>query len=103
MNWKFNRMRRFKRVKRKDNSVSLVAKNKEEEASKVVVSEAPSRNVGERKHEAENDKGKTEIEDELVHQEDLYDIDEYLSFMSRKFSKLMFKRNPAMLKSIPHF
>ena len=51
----------------------------------------------------ERDKGKAEIEEELVHQEDLDDIDEYLAFMSKRFSKLKFKRNPAMSKSIPSY
>ena len=81
---------------RKEKSVSLVAKNKEvweEEASGVVVSEAPRRNAGESKLEAGKGKDKTEIEDESMHQEDL---DDYLSFLSSRFSKLMFKRNPSM-------
>ena len=38
-----------------------------------------------------------------MHQEDLDDIDEYLAFMSRRFSKLKFKRNPALSKSIPNY
>ena len=68
---------------RKDKSVALVAKNKEvreEEASVVAVSEAPSRNVSEGKLEAGKGKGKVETEDESMHQEDLDDIDEYLAF-----------------------
>ena len=71
---------------RKDKSVALVAKNKEvwEESSGVVVSEAPSRNVGESKLEAGKGKGKAKIEDESMHQEDLDDIDDYLAFLSRR-------------------
>ena len=38
-----------------------------------------------------------------MHIEDLDDIDEYLAFMSRRFSKLKFKRNPTMSKSIPSY
>ena len=66
----------------------------------MVVTEAPSKIAGENRHEAEKGKRKAEIEEESVHQEDLDDIDEYLSFMSRRFSNLKFKRNPAMSKSI---
>ena len=51
----------------------------------------------------ERAKAKTEIEDESVHQEDLDDIDDYLAFMSRRFSMLKFKRNPSMSKSIPSY
>ena len=85
---------------RKDKSVALVAKNKEEEANEVVISEASSRNAGESKQEAGKGKGKAKTEDESVYQEDLDDIDKYITFMSRRFSKLKFKRNTAMSKSI---
>ena len=96
-------MEDIEKGQRKDKSISLVAKNKEEETSEVVVSEASSMNAGERKQEAGKGKGKAEIEDESVHQEDLDDIDEYLAFMSRRFYKLKFKKNPAMSKSIPNY
>ena len=46
---------------------------------------------------------KAKTKEESVHQEDLDDIDEYLAFMSRRFSKLKFKRNPAMSKSISNY
>ena len=69
----------------------------------MVVTEAPSRIVGESRQEAGKDKGKSETKEESVHQEDLDDIDEYLAFMSRKFSKLQFKRNPSMSKRIPSY
>ena len=93
----------IKKGQRKDKSVALVAKNKEEETSEGVVVEAPIKIAGENRQEAGKGKGKTEIEEESVHQEDFDDIDEYLAFMSRKFSKLKFKRNPAMCKSIPSY
>ena len=38
-----------------------------------------------------------------MHQEDLDDIDEYLAFLYRRFSKLKFKRNPSMSKSTPSY
>ena len=38
-----------------------------------------------------------------MHQEDLDDIDEYLSFLLRRFSKLKFKRNTSMSKPIPSY
>ena len=88
---------------RKDKSVALVAKNKEEETSEVVVTEAPSKIAGESRLKAGKGKGKAEIEEESVHQEDLDDIDEYLAFMSRRFSNRKFKRNPAMSKSTPSY
>ena len=88
---------------RKDKAVALVAQNKEDETSEGVVVEAPSKIAGENRQEAGKGKGNTEIEEESVHQEDLDDIDEYLAFMSRRFSKLKFKRNPAMSKSIPSY
>ena len=88
---------------RKDKSVALVAKSKEEETSEGVVVEAPSRIAGENKQDAGKGKSKEESEDESVHQENLDDIDEYLAFMSRRFSKLKFKRNPALSKSIPSY
>ena len=88
---------------RKDKSVALVAKNKEEETSEVVFTEPPSRNAGESRQKAGKSKDKAEIEEESVHQEDLDDIGEYLSFMSMRFSKIKFKRSPAMSKSIPSY
>ena len=69
----------------------------------MVVSEAPNRNAGKSKLEAEKGKGKAAIEDESVHQKDLDDIDDYLAFLSRRFSKLKLKRNPDMSKSIPSY
>ena len=38
-----------------------------------------------------------------MNQEDLDDIDEYLTSLSRRFSKLKFKRNPCVSRSTPHF
>ena len=84
---------------RKDKSVALFAKNKEEKTSEGVVVEAPNRIAGENRQNA----GKEEIEEESVHQKNLDDIDEYLAFMSRRFCKLKFKRNLAMSKSIPSY
>ena len=63
-------------------------------------SEAPRRNVGEGKLEAGKGKSKAETNDELMNQEDLDDIDEYLAVLSRRFSKLKFKRNTSMSKPI---
>ena len=56
---------------RKDKSVALVAKNKEEETSEGVVVEAPSKIAGENRQNAGKDKGKEETEEESVHQETL--------------------------------
>ena len=87
----------------KDKSVALAAKTKEEKIGEGVVVEAPSRIAGENKQDAGKGKSKEESEDELVHQENLDDIDEYLAFMSRRFSKLKFKKNLALYKSIPGY
>ena len=38
-----------------------------------------------------------------MNQDDLDKIDEYLAFLSRRFSKLKFKRNPYVLKSVPSY
>ena len=48
-------------------------------------------------------KGKADDEEESSNQDDLDEIDEYLAFLSRRFSKLKFKRNPNMSKSISQF
>ena len=77
---------------RKDKSVALVVKSKEEETSEGVVVEAPNRIAGENKYDAGKGKSKEESEDESVLQENLDDIDEYLAFMSRRFYKLKFSR-----------
>ena len=66
-------------------------------------SEAPSRNAGEGKLKAGKGKGKAETEDESMHQEYLDDIYEYIAFLSRRFSKLKFKRNTSMSKPIPSY
>ena len=50
----------IKMGKRKDKSVALVAKNKEEETSEVVVYKAPSRYASESKQEAGKGKSKAE-------------------------------------------
>ena len=91
----------IKKGQRKDKSVALVAKGKEEETSEEVVVEAPSIIAGENKQDAGKGKSKKESEDESVHQENLDNIDEYLAFISTRFPTLKFKRNPAMSKSIP--
>ena len=69
----------------------------------MVVTEAPSNNAGKNRQEDGKGKKKAETKEESVHHEDLDDIDEYLAFMSRRFSKLKFKRNPAVSKSIPSY
>ena len=38
-----------------------------------------------------------------MHEDGLDDIYEYLAFLSRRFSKLNFKRNPSMSKSTPSY
>ena len=59
--------------------------------------------VCEGKAEASKGKGKVKVEDDSMNQDDLDDIDEYLAFLSRRFSKLKFKRNPSVSKSIPSY
>ena len=92
---------------RKEKTVALVEKDKEIKkavsSDEEAVSEAPRKNAGVGKLKAEKGKGKAKIEDESMHQEDLDDIDEYLAFISRRFSKLKFKRNPSMSKSTPNY
>ena len=97
----------IERSQRKEKTVALVAKDKEIKkavsSEEEAVSEAPIRDAGEGKVEARKGKGKAEIEDESMHQDDLDDIDEYLAFLSRRFSKLKFKRNPSMSKTTPSY
>ena len=97
----------IERTQRKEKTISLVAKVKEIKkfvsSEEEAVSEAPRRNDSEGKLEVGKGKGKAETEDEPMHQEDLNDIDEYLAFLSRRFSKLKFKRNTTMSKSIPSY
>ena len=52
---------------RKDKSIALIAKNKEEETSEVFFTKAPSWIAGESRQEAGKGRGKAEIEEELVH------------------------------------
>ena len=58
---------KIEKGQRKDKSVALVAKNKEEETSEVVVTEAPSKIAGKNRQEAGKGKGKADIEEESVH------------------------------------
>ena len=75
-----------------EKAVALVATDKE--IKKVISSEdkfvpnAPNKNICECKAEASKGKEKAEVEDESTNQDDLNDIDEYLAFLSRRFSKL---------------
>ena len=96
----------IEKSQRKEKTVALVANHKEdknEEASEEVVSSAPKRNVCEGKSELSKGKSKVEAEDDSMNQEDLDDIDEYLAFLSRRFSKIKFKRNPSVSMPTPHF
>ena len=68
----------------------------EKEASDEVVQSAPNKSVCEGKSDLIKGKGKVDDEEESSNQDDLDDIDEYLAFLSRRFSKLKFKRNPNM-------
>ena len=86
--------------------MGLVVKHKEDksgEYGEVVVSSAPNRNVCEGTSELCNGKKKVQDEDDSMNQEDLDDIDEYLAFLSRRFSKLKYKRNPSVSRPTPHF
>ena len=91
---------------RKEKTVALVTKHKEdksEEAGEVDVSSAPNRNVCEGTSELSKGKEKVEAKDYSMNQEDLDDIDEYLAFLLRRFSKLKFKRNLSVFRPTPHF
>ena len=86
--------------RKKGGSVALVAENEKKDEMKIeVVKTAPSFNVGENKSEPSKEKGlTTENEDNSI-QDDSDEVDEHLAFMSRRFAKLKFKKNPKATKS----
>ena len=69
-------------------------KYKDEEASDKTIQSAPNKFVNEGKSDLSKGKGNVDDEEESSNQYDLDEIDEYLAFFSRKFSKMKFKRNP---------
>ena len=78
-------------------------KGQEVQTSVEVVHNAPNNFVCEGKTEANNGKGKIEAHEGSCTQVELDDIDEHLDFLSRRFSKLKFKRNPNMSKLSSQF
>ena len=88
----------IKKVQRKDKSIALVAQEKDENRMQVksekVVS---SKQVCEEKEETGKGELKIEGTEDLT-QEEFEEIDEHLAFLSRRFSKLKFKRNPSLSK-----
>ena len=97
----------IEKSQRKEKTVALVSNDKEDKkvisSEEEVVLDAPNRSVCEGKAEAGKGKGKAEVEDDSMNQDDLDDIDEYLAFLYRRFSKLIFKRNPSVSKLIPSY
>ena len=79
---------------RKDKSIALAAhdEDKVQNKSDRAIS---SKKVCEEKEESSKGKLKMEGTEDLT-QEELEEIDEHLAFLSRRFSKLKFKRNPTL-------
>ena len=79
---------------RKDKSIALAAQDEDriQRKSERAIS---SKQVCEEKEDTSKGKLKTEESEDLT-QEELEEIDEHLDFLSRRFSKLKFKRNPTL-------
>ena len=99
MSWRYNKMRRLKKVEGRTNNLPLLQRTRRKKPVKWLLLKHQARLLVKSRQEAGKGKGKDEIEEESVYQEDLDGIDKYLVFMSRRFSKLKFKRNIAMSKS----
>ncbi|KAK1357211.1 hypothetical protein POM88_050467 [Heracleum sosnowskyi] len=59
-----------------------------------VAEATPSQSACEGRAESRKCKGKMIEESEPINQEEMDELDDHLAFLSRKFSKLKFKRNP---------
>ena len=80
--------------------MALVVENEKKDEMKIeVVKTAPSFNVGENKSEPSKGKGLTTENEDNSSQDDSDEIDEHLAFLSRRFAKLKFKKNPKDTKS----
>ncbi|KAK1396952.1 hypothetical protein POM88_006815 [Heracleum sosnowskyi] len=85
----------IEKVQKKIGSVALVASVKKVEDMKEEVAEdTPSQSACEGRAESRKCKGKMIEESEPINQEEMDELDDHLAFLSRKFSKLKFKRNP---------
>ncbi|KAK1385355.1 hypothetical protein POM88_023090 [Heracleum sosnowskyi] len=85
----------IEKVQKKIGSVALVASVEKDEDMKEEVAEAtPSQSACESRAESRKCKGKMIKESEPINQEEMDELDDHLAFLSRKFSKLKFKRNP---------
>ena len=89
----------IEKVQKKNRSVALVASvEKAEDVKEEVVAATPSQSACEGRAESRKCKGKMIEESEPSNQEEMDELDEHLAFLSRKFSKLKFKRNPEVSK-----
>ena len=86
---------------RKDKSIALAAhdEDKVQNKSDKVIS---SKQVCEEKEESSKGKLKMEGSEDLT-QEELEEINEHLTFLSRRFSKLKFRRNPTLSRPPTNF
>ena len=78
--------------------MALVAHKQEDDVKEVSAKATPSKDTYEGRTKAIKGKGKMIEDDDSSTQDELDDLDEHLAFLTRKFSKLKFKRNPAFTK-----
>ncbi|KAK1403155.1 hypothetical protein POM88_002760 [Heracleum sosnowskyi] len=89
----------IEKVQKKTGSVALVASGEKAEDMKEEAAETtPSQSAYEGRAKSRKFKGKMIEESEPSNQDEMDELDEHLAFLSRKFSKLKFKRNPDVSK-----
>ncbi|KAK1366163.1 hypothetical protein POM88_041724 [Heracleum sosnowskyi] len=89
----------IEKVQKKTGFVALVASvNKAEDMKEEIAEATPSPSACEGRTESRKCKGKMIEESEPSNQDEMDELDEHLAFLSRKFSKLKFKRNPEVTK-----
>ena len=81
--------------RKKGGFVALVDENERKEELKAeVVKVVPSLNIGKDKSESSKGKGLVTEDEDNLSQDDSNGVDEHLAFLSRRFAKLKFKKNP---------
>ncbi|KAK1373969.1 hypothetical protein POM88_030162 [Heracleum sosnowskyi] len=97
--WKPMTDEEIEKVQKKTGFVALVASvEKAEDMKEEAAETTPSQSACEGRAESRKCKGKMIEESEPSNQEEMDELDEHLAFLSRKFSKLKFKRNPDVSK-----
>ena len=82
--------------------MNLLNTNKEDKVQNKYDRIFSSKQVCEEKEESSKRKPKREVSEDLTHEE-LEEIDEHLAFLSRRFSKLKYMRNPTLSRPPTNF